>query len=605
MNLGALERFARAARTKLMREVADQLDRALPEQSLARREHPAAVRSLELALKAQGREKLIEQTAYTWFNRLCAFRFMDVQGYTAIKVVSCVDGNQPEILAEARNGVFDGEIDDESVKSRVRDLLAGRIPTLDPRADAYRILFTATCNAWQVVMPFLFEKIDDWTEILMPNDLLSEDSILADVRAALTEEDCQTIEVIGWLYQFYIGEKKDEIFEGLKKNVKISADNIPAATQLFTPNWIVKYLVQNSLGRLWLSRHPESRLREIMAFYVPDDPECAERPMPSGINSPEDIRLVDPCCGSGHMLVYAFELLMFMYEEAGYEAKEIPRLILEKNLHGIELDPRAAALTAFALTMKARAENRRFFKKEYNAQPNVLCLRNVGFEANEIASYREAIQEDLFTIDFLGTLSQFEDAENLGSLIVPELHETTEIRKRLTAKRVEGELFLHATHEKVLRVLEAAEYLSPRYHVVVTNPPYMGGKGMNAELKAFAEKNYPNSKSDLFAMFIERCLELCVKDGYASLVTMQSWMFLSSFEKLRENLLDHFTMMNLCHMGNMVMRIAFGTSATTWQKSQIPNYRAGFCYVDYSDLTEKGIPVAFPPDNERNRKASK
>ena len=157
----------------------------------------------------------------------------------------------------------------------------------------------------------------------------------------------------------------------------------------------------------------------------------------------------------------------------------------------------------------------------------------------------------------------------------------------------------------MLRVLEATEYLSPRYHVVVTNPPYMGGKGMNAELKAFAEKNYPNSKSDLFAMFIERCLELCVKDGYASLVTMQSWMFLSSFEKLRENLLDHFTMMNLCHMGNMVMRIAFGTSATTWQKCQIPNYRAGFCYVDYSDLTEKGIPVAFPPDNERNRKASK
>lgn len=592
MNLALFERFARAARTKLMQEVADQLDRALPEQSLSRREHPAAVRRLEQALKAQGREKVIEQTAYTWFNRFCAFRFMDVQGYTAIKVVSCSEGNQPEILAEARNGVFDEMIKDESIKARICDLLSGRIPTLDPRASAYRLLFAATCNAWQVIMPFLFEKIDDWTEILMPNDLLSEDSILADVRTALTDEDCQTIEVIGWLYQFYIGEKKDAIFEGLKKNVKISADNIPAATQLFTPNWIVKYLVQNSLGRLWLSLHPESRLREMMEFYVPDDPECAERPVPSDINSPEDIRLVDPCCGSGHMLVYAFELLKFIYEEAGYEAKEIPKLILEKNLHGIELDPRAAALTAFALTMKARAENRRFFKKEYNAQPNVLCLKNERFEKGEVASYREAIQEDLFTIDFLETLSQFEDAENLGSLIMTELRETTEIRNRLASKRIDDELFLNATHEKVLRVLEAAEYLLPRYHVVVTNPPYMGGKGMNAELKAFAEKNYPNSKSDLFAMFIERCCRMSASCGFVGMITMQSWMFLSSFEKLRAWMLGEKTLLTMAHLGARAFDTIGGevvsTTAFVLSNRKIANYKGGFVrLVDGQSETEK------------------
>ena len=604
MNLGALEKFAKEARVSLMRMVGDKIERALLSESPARRENRRAVEELERVIKVRGQESVVEEAAYTWFNRFCAFRFMDANRYTSIGVVSPLeDSTQPEILAEARNGIFDERIRDTSVQEEVRSILSGALPSTDPLGDAYRKLFIATCEAWRPTFPFLFKDRSAWTEILLPDDLLSENSILAKVRAAMTQEDCESgVEIIGWLYQFYIAEKKDAIFESLKKNVKISAENIPAATQLFTPDWIVKYLVQNSLGRLWLRLHPESSIRNRMEYYVPEDPECSALPVPDGIVTPEDLRLCDPCTGSAHMLVCLFDLLYEIYEETGYESKDIPRLILTKNLYGMELDPRAANLASFALMMKARAKYRRFFTSENVVQPNICCFTNVVFAGGEIAEYRSHVEDDLFTVPMVATLTQFADAENLGSLIVPELQNADEALCALRDE-ITGDLLFRSVYEKIVRVVVQAGYLSRKYHVVVTNPPYMGGKGMNTALKAFAEANYPNSKSDLFAMFIERCCALAVPNGFVSMVTMQSWMFLSSFEKLRAWLFENTTMTNLCHMGNMVMRIAFGTSSTTWQNTVNDRYRAGCCYVDYDDCDDNGVPLSFPPDNERNRKA--
>ena len=550
MNLGALERFAKDARTYLIATVKSRLELVLAEQSEERRSNKRAVECLEREIKVRGIEQVAEEAAYTWLNRFCAFRFMDANHYTSIMVVSPVEGaTQPQLLAEARNGVYDTTLQlDDDTRARVDKVLSGEAASGDPLSDAYRMLFVATCNAWRRTMPFLFSEIDDWEGLLMPDDLLSENSILAKTRAAMTDEDCREgVEIIGWLYQFYISEKKDEVFDGLRRNVKITPENIPAATQLFTPEWIVRYLVENSLGRLWMSLHPESPLKDSMEYYVPDDPAQGKLNVPDGVKGPEDIKVCDPCCGSAHMLAYAFDLLFSMYEEMGYETRKIPGLILEKNLHGLELDPRAVALSSFALAMKARARNRRFFNE--GIVPKICCLRNVVFEGNELSDYRAAIGDDLFSVPVLKTLGQFEDAENLGSLITPEISDASDALRILQSANVDYRLDLYAIHRKVTELLSQADCLAPKYHVVVTNPPYMGSKGMNPGLKAFAEENYPDSKSDIFAMFIERCCALAVPYGYVSMVTMQSWMFLSSFEKLRIKLLDSKTILSMAHIG--------------------------------------------------------
>ena len=269
LNLNTLKTFAIETRRKLMRLVADKISFVLAAESSARRSSPESVRQLEKAISAHGRDHVIEETAYQWFNRFCALRFMDANHYTAVGVVSPADGaSRPEILAEAVSGNFDLALD-ERKKQRVLALLAGEIPSNDRFNDAYRILFIASCNAWSDIMPFMFERIDDYTELLMPDDLLSANSILADLRKAITPEDCADVEIIGWLYQFYVSEKKDQIFAGLKKNKKISKEEIPAATELFTPHWIVQYLAENSLGRLWMENHPDSSLREKMQYFIP------------------------------------------------------------------------------------------------------------------------------------------------------------------------------------------------------------------------------------------------------------------------------------------------------------------------------------------------
>ena len=588
MDTSKLKKFAQFARTSLMEQVGLKLSTVLAADSLARRESADAVKALEKAIAANSSEHVIERVAYIWFNRFCALRFMDVNRYTRVGVVSPAEGQfQPEILAEAKMGHIDEEMVPASVRQEIQALLAGRSPSRDPQGEAYRLLVVAACRDWHKNMPFLFQPIDDYTELLLPDDLLSGNSILAYTREAMTPDVCESVEVIGWLYQFYISEKKDAIFDGLKKNQKITPDNIPAATQLFTPNWIVRYLVQNSLGRLWLLNRPQSRLAEQMEYYIP--PEQPDTDFLK-IARPEDIKVCDPACGSGHMLTYAFDLLYDIYEEEGHDPSEIPEKILTHNLYGIELDERAGELAAFALTMKARERQRRFFNK--GIRPNICVLEKVEFDDDVLTEYMTAVGKDLFTPELIETLHQFDEADNFGSLITPKATHVANTITTLEAKDMGGKLFLAETHQRVLTVLRMADYLSPRYAVVVANPPYMGGKGINARLSAWTKQNYPNSKSDLFAMFIERNLDMSVKGGAVAMITMQSWMFLSSFEALRSRILDQHTILSMAHLGARAFDSIGGevvsTTAFVLENAHNPEYRGAYLrLVDGNSEAEK------------------
>ena len=589
METTKLKKFAQHARRLLLEQVGAKLSLVLYANSAARRENPQTVARLEKQIAAGGHEQLIDKVAYTWFNRFCALRFMDVNSYTRIRVVSPADEGQfqPEILAEAKAGHIDDERVPEKVRQQIQALLSGNAPSHDPQQEAYRLLVVAECNAFHSAMPYLFERIADYTELLMPDDLLSGNSILAYTREAMNPDACQDVEVIGWLYQFYISEKKDAVFEGLKKNQKINPESIPAATQLFTPHWIVRYLVENSLGRLWMLNNPSSSLAGQMDYYI--KPETPETDFLK-IARPEDIKVCDPACGSGHMLTYAFDLLYAIYEEVGTDLTEIPEKILTHNLYGIELDERAGELAAFALTMKARAKQRRFFNKAI--EPNIGVLEKVGFSHDELDEYITAVGRDLFTLDLRETLKQFEETDNFGSLIRPKLTSVQNVLPVLEAKDMAGNLFLAGTHAKVLQVLRMTDYLSQRYQVVIANPPYMGGKGMNARLGVWAKENYPSSKSDLFAMFIERNLNLAVPAGAVAMITMQSWMFLSSFEALRSRILNQHTILSMAHLGARAFDSIGGevvsTTAFVLENQHKPEYKGAYLrLVDGGSEAEK------------------
>ena len=571
MDTGTLKKFAQEARTNLRQQVAARLDQVLAEQSAARRSHPLAVSKLEGQIATSSRDQVVEQVAYTWFNRFSALCFMDACGYTSPRVLTPRAGEtRPEILSEAMAGVMGDEVPPATAQV-VRDLLDGRVSSPDPQGEAYQKLVVAACNHWNGGMPFLFEATDDPTELLMPSDLLAEGSVIGKMRTVMTEEACQDVEIIGWLYQFYISEKKDQVFAGLKKNVKITPENIPAATQLFTPHWIVRYLVENSLGRLWLLNRPASKLAAQMDYYIaPEEPETDFLK----ITKPEEIKICDPACGSGHMLTYAFDLLYAIYEEEGYDPAEIPGLILTHNLYGIEIDDRAGALAAFALTMKAAARKRRFLRNP--VQPNICVMENVAFEPQELADYIQIAGRDLFTGPLRDTLGQFAQAKNFGALITPTLPDVAEARRVLAVKDFTSDLIRRETHARVLRVLEMADYLSPRYHVVVANPPYMGGKGMNDNLQTFARKIFPDSKSDFFSMFMERCVELAMANSYVGMINLPSWLFLSSFEKLRTKLLSYCKFESLLHIGRGIFGIDWGSAAFTIRKTHRVEGAAAF-----------------------------
>ncbi len=521
-------------------------------------------------IHTKGYSQVMEEAAYTWFNRFCALRFMEINNFlpTGVRVLSStLPGSvEPDILREALN--VDLDIEREIVFD---------FKEKNDNNELFKYMLIKQCNSLNECFPFLFEKIEDHSEILFPDNLLKEGSFLQTMvnTEFIPEADWRDVEIIGWLYQYYISEKKDQVFADLKKNVKINKENIPAATQLFTPHWIVRYLVENSLGRLWMLNHPESKLIEKMEYYI--KPEQEEFDFLK-ITSPEEIKICDPACGSGHMLVYAFDLLYAIYEEEGYLLTEVPGLILEKNLYGIEIDERAGELAAFALVMKARQKYRRFFRKP--VQPNICVLENIQFDKDELKNYKEEIGIDLFTASLFPTLGQFEEADNFGSLIRPELSDVNDILQLLESKNVADNLFLNKTHQKVLQALRQVDYLSPKYHVVIANPPYMGNRSMNERIKVFAQDNYPDGKSDLFAMFIERNLDLAVKHGLEAMITMQSWMFLSSFEKLREEILNRKTILSMVHLGARAFDSIGGevvsTTAFVIENAQNAEYKGAY-----------------------------
>lgn len=593
MDTSILKKFAQTARLDLIEQVSSKLGFVLKADSSARREFPQVVADLEKAITEQGEENLIDQVAYTWFNRFCALRFMDVNGYNRVGVVSPLEGQvQPEILAEAKSGVIDDTQFNQQTIDKVQGLLSGAIPSPDGQSEAYRQLIVGTCNALYKRMPYMFERIQDFTELLMPDDLLSENSVITKMRAAMTNEACQDVEVIGWLYQFYISEKKDAVFAALKKNQKITAENIPAATQLFTPHWIVRYLVENSLGRLWVLNRPQSRLTEQMDYYItPEEPETDFLK----VTSPEELKIADPAVGSGHMLTYAFDLLYAIYEEEGYDPNEIPALIFEKNLYGIEIDDRAGALAAFALEMKAaeKLTLRRFLKLA--ARPNICVLEDVSFTNDEMDDVISIVGQDLYTEDLRETLTQFEQAKNFGSLIVPKLKDPAETARLVESKDLAGDMFLSEVHQRIVKVLRMAEFLSSKYHVVVANPPYMGAGSMDQKLKSWVQSRYTTSKLDLFAMFMVRAGDLVKKGGWNALVTMEAWMFLTSYSKLRASLMTKVTIQNLLHLpyegrSPTAMGIAFGVAAFILSTSARKDVQGTYSRLRYFELDRDGTP---------------
>jgi type II restriction/modification system DNA methylase subunit YeeA len=543
MNTNNLKRFAQTARRKLMEQVGARLEFLLTTDSPELREKSRQIEELRKELKQSGKAELIEKVAYTWFNRLVALRYMDVNDYqpSGIRIITPANGfTQPQAITEAKQGNIPAEWKLE--REKVLNLLDGRMPSTNPQNEAFRVLLVAACNHLNRVFPFLFEKIDDYSELLFPDDLTSRFSIVNDVTEGLSPEDCQAIEVIGWLYQFYVSERKDEVFASKEK---VKKEDIPAATQLFTPRWIVEYMVQNSVGKLWMLNHPDSQLKASMPYYIEPAEPIAEF---LKISSPTEIQLLDQACGSGHILVYGFELLYKIYEEEGFNPSEIPSLILENNLMGFEIDSRAAQLASFALMMKARETNRRAFRKEL--KPDIVCFSDFRLTGEEIARLLKLSGIDSAK-GLSGDLELMRQATNFGSLIQPKTKTDVledAVRKTETALNKAG-LFDKEGLEQLYTALKQLYTLSRKVTCVVDNPPYMGGGNMNKALSDFVKEKYPDSKADLMACFMECGLEALQPKGYLGMINQHSWMFLSSYERLREELLKTIYIETLLHLG--------------------------------------------------------
>ena len=599
MNKGAIQKFAIWARNELIAQVSQRAYQYGIDESgfgdasadtlngrLLTAEEKSQRQELIKQIKEKGYQQVMEEVAYTWFNRFIALRFMEVNNYlpSHIRVFSDASGAfKPEILNDVLHldlpGLDSGKVA-EYIESNDTEAL-------------YRYLLLTQCNALNSALPVMFERMGGYTEMLLPNNILRQDSVLGHMVSDIPEEDWQdAVQIIGWLYQYYNTELKDDTFAQLKKNVKITKERIPAATQLFTPDWIVRYMVENSLGRLWLEGHPNAELHDGWKYYL-DEAE-QERSVEAQLAKlreeyktikPEEIKVIDPCMGSGHILVYAFDVLMQIYTSAGWDQREAAQSILKNNLFGLDIDDRAAQLAYFAVMMKARQYDRRLLTR--GIQPNIHSI----IESNALGgAYKLAMGDFLLSKEHQETLNYlldaFIDAKEYGSILCLEKRDYVGLLRawNLTASQTTENLNLTlwfaAVEHEIPKLIEQAIILTQGYDVVVTNPPYMAVSNAGAKVNDYVKKNFPDSKADLFAVFIERCGQMAKKNGYQAMITQHAWMFLSSFEKLRTKLLA-VDIVNMAHLGTRAFEEIGGevvqTTSFVIRKSHIADYKGEYC----------------------------
>ena len=555
-------------------------------------------RALIAQINEKGYQQVMEEVAYTWFNRFSALRFMEVNGYLPSHVRVFTDENnafKPQILAEALHLELD-KLDKDKVYA---------LKETEQTEELYKYLLIVQCNALNSILPGMFQTIADYTELLLPDNLLREGSVIEQMISQIPEDNWQdAVQIIGWLYQYYNSEKKDDVFAALKKNVKITKENIPAATQLFTPDWIVRYMVENSLGRLWVEGHPDAKAQllptpeEQAAYTVGNrDPEdtkwhyyleeaqqepqvqaqLAEIRKQYADLTPEQIKVIDPCCGSGHILAYLFDVLMQIYENYGYTPRDAVTSILQNNLYGLDIDDRAAQLAYFAVMMKARRYDRRFFS--HTTQPHVYAIEESNrIEKPDVEYFCNGKLELKDAMHII--LTQLYDAKEYGSILTIPPQDWDALYARFDEVADESSFHRESIRKKLLSLVQVAQTLAQKYDVVVTNPPYMGASNMNSDLSEYVKKYYPDSKSDLFAVFIEVCSRMAKQNGYQAMITQHAWMFLSSFEKLREKMMLTETI-SMAHLGARAFEEIGGevvqTTAFVRCANHVEGYKGTYC----------------------------
>lgn len=545
---------------------------------------------------------VIDEVAYTWFNRFIALYYMEVNGYSEnnCNIISNLSNISQYAVSIA------SLLSDEEKQSIIENINNCK------EEPIFKTLIIHQCNVMNKKLPFLFEEIEDYTELLFPSGLLNNDSAIREMLA-IDKSNWQVVEIIGWLYQYYIAEAKEQLDYELKnkKGRKVEEKDMPIKTQIFTPKWIVKYMVENSVGKMWLEAHPNPELQSKFKYYLEsaEQDEEVKQKLNEIINkniSPEDIKVLDPACGSGHILVTAFEVLYEIYKSAGYMEDDIAQLILTKNLYGLDICDRAAQLAQLAVIIKAREYDKNISNKVTELNITSIQESNWMSDSRVKECLMNGVENQLLAqsqIELLQTT--FKDAKEYGSLLEMKDFDFEFWNERLTAIQSlnMGLLYQDIIEELNINLpslIKQAKIMQQKYECVIANPPYLGSKYFDQKLGEFISKNYPNSKSDSCVALIEKVLKMTAKNCFCSLVTMQSWMFLSSFEQFRENLLNNATITTMTHMGNGVMRIAFGTCATVWKKVLLPKYKATYSWVENDNITDKDEPYTFPiKDNGR------
>ncbi len=589
MDTSKLKKFAIKARKSLMGIVAAKLDLVLEANSFERRNNPQAIKALEGLIAEIGKEQTIEKVAYTWFNRFIALRFMDVNHYTKIGVVSPAEGQtQPEVLSEAKAGYVDKQVVSADAEQRISGLLNGAISSPKPQEEVYKLLLVAYCNAYNKLMPFMFERIKDYTELLMPDDLLSNSSVLIQSVETLDTETCKDVEVIGWLYQYFITEINEYVYSPQMAKKRISKDLLPATTQIFTPEWAVEYMVENSVGKIWLENHPNKDLQIKFKYYLEAaDKEAKTQEITNPSLKPQEIKVLDPACGSGHILVKAFEVLFEIYKTQGWSENEIPEMILTHNLYGLEICDRAAQLAQFAVMMKARQYDRNIFNKV--KELNICSIRDTNWLDFSIAEELlvGAANKDKATKQIKLLQETFKDAKEYGSILKVNGLDFDFWNERINYFKNNKTISFYGQiiNGRLRYIIKQAKIMQQQYECVVTNPPYLGSARMSEKLLKYVTDNYKEEKSDLCSVFYKQALtKYSSKQGYIAFITTCSWMFLKTFEELRKYVVDNFEFSSLVDYGTELFDGKVGhLPIVSWvNKNAIPkNKMIAIRLIDY------------------------